>query len=249
LVPAADESESGSLARIERLERRIGMGGGAAAAPAQASASATTPVNSPAASVEAAVPTAVVEAPAVAVNLNTQAFKDAWPEILQAVNKQSKAVWMVAFTLQVIEYDSSSNVLTLQFLSARDLESFKGANNAPDVLRNAIDEILGVSVKFKPQFAEAQTTPIAVVPEALASPTVEPSAAADTSANGDEAEDVSLLEAEAEKLDEPVPTPAVEKPKTKSRNSKMVDEEARYGESMLREVLGAEPVDDKKSGR
>jgi DNA polymerase-3 subunit gamma/tau len=249
LVPAADESESGSLARIERLERRIGMGGGAAAAPAQASASATTPVNSPAASVEAAVPTAVVEAPAVAVNLNTQAFKDAWPEILQAVNKQSKAVWMVAFTLQVIEYDPSSNVLTLQFLSARDLESFKGANNAPDVLRNAIDEILGVSVKFKPQFAEAQTTPIAVVPEALASPTVEPSAAADTSANGDEAEDVSLLEAEAEKLDEPVPTPAVEKPKTKSRNSKMVDEEARYGESMLREVLGAEPVDDKKSGR
>ena len=249
LVPAADESESGSLARIERLERRIGMGGGVAAAPAQASAPATAAGNSPAAPVEAVVPTVVVETPAVAVNLTTQAFKDAWPEILQAVNKQSKAVWMVAFTLQVIEYDPSSNVLTLQFLSARDLESFKGANNAPDVLRNAIDEILGVSVKFKPQFAEAQTTPIAVVPEAVATPTVEPSVAADTSADGDEAEDVSLLEAEAEKLVEPVVAPAVEKPKTKSRNSKMVDEEARYGESMLREVLGAEPVDDKKSGR
>ena len=249
LVPAADESESGSLARIERLERRIGMGGGVAAAPAQASAPATAAGNSPAAPVEAVVPTVVVETPAVAVNLTTQAFKDAWPEILQAVNKQSKAVWMVAFTLQVIEYDPTSNVLTLQFLSARDLESFKGANNAPDVLRNAIDEILGVSVKFKPQFAEAQTTPIAVVPVALATPTVEPSVAADSSADGDEAEDVSLLEAEAEKLDEPVVAPAVEKLKTKSRNSKMVDEEARYGESMLREVLGAEPVDDKKSGR
>ena len=249
LVPAADETESGSLARIERLERRIGMGGGAAAAPAQASTPATTVVNTAATAVEAVVPTAVVAAPAVAANVNTQAFKDAWPEILQAVNKQSKAVWMVAFTLQVIEYDPTANVLTLQFLSARDLESFKGANNAPDVLRRAIDEILGVSVKFKPQFAEAQTTPIAVVPEAVAISTNEPADEVSNSANGDEAEDVSVLEAEAEKIDEPEVAPVVEKPKTKSRNSKMVDEQARYGESVLREVLGAEPVDDKKSGR
>jgi hypothetical protein len=29
----------------------------------------------------------------------------------------------------------------------------------------------------------------------------------------------------------------------------MVDEEARYGESLLREMLGAEPVEDKKNGR
>jgi DNA polymerase-3 subunit gamma/tau len=42
---------------------------------------------------------------------------------------------------------------------------------------------------------------------------------------------------------------AAEKPKSKSRNSKMVDEEARYGESLLREMLGAEPVEDKKNGR
>jgi hypothetical protein len=32
---------------------------------------------------------------------------------------------------------------------------------------------------------------------------------------------------------------------SKSRNSKMVDEDARYGESLLREMLGAEPMTDK----
>ena len=31
----------------------------------------------------------------------------------------------------------------------------------------------------------------------------------------------------------------------KSRNSNMVDESARYGESLLREMLGAEPISDK----
>jgi DNA polymerase-3 subunit gamma/tau len=33
----------------------------------------------------------------------------------------------------------------------------------------------------------------------------------------------------------------------KSRNS-MVNEDTRYGESLLREVLGAEPIQDPKSG-
>ncbi len=34
-------------------------------------------------------------------------------------------------------------------------------------------------------------------------------------------------------------------PETKSRNSGMADESARYGESLLREMLGAEPMQDK----
>jgi DNA polymerase-3 subunit gamma/tau len=250
LVPAADEGETGSLARIERLERRIGMGGGAAAAPAQAPAASAPSSVETRTSIETVVPTAVVEAPAAVLNLNTQAFKDAWPDILQAVNKQSKSVWMVAFTLQVIDYDATSNVLTLQFLSARDLDTFKGANNSPEILRNAIDEILGVTVKFKPQFVETQTTPIAVVSEPAAAAPVESPTTAVADTASEDTEDVSLLEAEAEKVAEPAAAaPAVEKPKAKSRNSKMVDEEARYGESMLREVLGAEPVEDKKNGR
>ena len=46
----------------------------------------------------------------------------------------------------------------------------------------------------------------------------------------------------AEEADEEVAEPVAE---TKSRNSGMADESARYGESLLREMLGAEPMQDK----
>jgi DNA polymerase-3 subunit gamma/tau len=147
---------------------------------------------------------------------------------------------MLAFALQVVDFDAAGVVLTLKFSSARDLEAFKGEGSATDVLRKAIDEVLGVTVMFKAQFSEPATAPIAVVAEAV------------TKAEGsvaDEAdEDVSLLEEEAD-ADEPEPAPVVEKAKPKSRNSKLVDEDSRYGESLLREMLGAEPIEDKKNTR
>jgi hypothetical protein len=43
-----------------------------------------------------------------------------------------------------------------------------------------------------------------------------------------------------EEVDEPKTAPT-------SRNS-MVNEDTRYGESLLREVLGAEPIQDPKAG-
>jgi DNA polymerase-3 subunit gamma/tau len=249
LVPAAADSEVGSLARIDRLERRIGMAGGeAAAAPAASSRPQTpSPAAAPAkaAATEPAAPVTVpieTVAPAQISALTTQNFKDAWVEILANVNKASKSAWMVAFALQVIEFEADGSVLTLKFSNARDLETFKSAGNAPDVLRKAIDEVLGVTVKFKPQFSETATAPIAIVAEASES---ESSTSIEVPSVSDD--EVSLLEEEAEA---PETKPVVaEKPKSKSRNSKMVDEEARYGESLLREMLGAEPVEDKKNGR
>jgi DNA polymerase-3 subunit gamma/tau len=265
LVPAAGDTEAGSLARLDRLERRIGMAAApesqaaASTAPAPASSapasSAPAKASSPAAEPTPAavsVPTEVVATESVPTiglaALTTQNFKDAWAEILSVVNKESKSAWMVAFSLQVIDFESADSVLTLQFSNARDLESFKSAGNAPDVLRRAIDSVLGVTVKFKPQFAETATKPIAIVTPVTevaedASPVADQSAPQEV-----EDEDVSLLEEEAMAA-EVKPAPVAEKPKAKSRNSKMVDEEARYGESLLREMLGAEPVDDKKNGR
>jgi nicotinamide mononucleotide adenylyltransferase len=82
---------------------------------------------------------------------------------------------------------------------------------------------LGVTVKFKPLIAEAVESTEAKT-EAL--PVV-----------------TSVEEVAAE-----VVAPVVEKkPAAKSRNSKMVNEEERYGDSLLREMLGAEPVDEKKN--
>lgn len=223
LVPAADQSEVGSLARIERLERRIGMSGGAGETTA-ASASSAPKSEVPATATAAPV---AVSAPIAA--LSTAAFKDAWQEILGVVNKANKAAWMLAFGLQVVDFEPNDSVLTLQFTSARDLESFKTSSNAPDILRKSIDQVLGVTVKFKPLIAESAEVKTEALPVVAPAPAVE-----------DVVEVEDVAEAPVEKI-------AEKKPAAKSRNSKMVNEEERYGESLLREMLGAEPVEDKKN--
>jgi DNA polymerase-3 subunit gamma/tau len=241
LVPSSDQTEVGSLARIERLERRIGVGSAEGSAPAAAPVPASAPVAKAAEPKEAepketepkAAPTADriadVSAPAGIGGVSLTQFKDSWPNILTIVNKKSKAAWMVAFALSVVDF--TGDVLTLKFLSQKDLDSFKNASGASEVLRGAIMDVLGVQVKFKAQIdakteeapavpvaapVNVETTPIAVV--------AEPAAPAEELPTDDSV------------------APVVE---SKSRNSGMADESARYGESLLREMLGAEPMQDK----
>ncbi len=245
LVPAASDSEAGSLARLDRLERRIGVSGSPELASGPGAASqpvASKPAPATSAPTEAIVVEGLSE-------LTTQGFKDSWADILSVVNKESKAAWMVAFALQVIDFDASTTILTLKFPNERDLETFKTSGNSTDVLRRAINSVLGVTVKFKPQFGAPATAPIAVVAEESAAETSTPVETTEPAASAEVEDDaVALLEEEAAAV-ESAPAPVVEKPKAKSRNSKLVDEESRYGESLLREMLGAEPVDDKKNGR
>lgn len=236
LVPSSDQTEVGSLARIERLERRIGVGG---AVPEQATpvsrigSEAPVGVPAPAAAPKVSAPVADktpdVSAPAGIGGITLTQFKDSWPNILSIVNKKSKAAWMVAFALTVVDF--TDDVLTLKFLSQKDLDSFKNSGDASEVLRGAIMDVLGIQVKYKAQIdAKAEpapavekvaTTPIAVVAEPVSKKPEE--------AVAEEAAPVTETVAE----------------ESKSRNSKMIDEDARYGESLLREMLGAEPMTDK----
>jgi DNA polymerase-3 subunit gamma/tau len=142
----------------------------------------------------------------------------AWPEILSQVKAESKSAWVVAFTLTVM--DLSGDVLTLKFLSHKDLDGFKADSRSTDALRKAIFAVLGLAVKFKPHVEESGGE---VVAEAAAE--VHPPTTA-----------IPVVKAEE---------PAA--PESKSRNG-MVNEEARYGESLLREMLGAEPMQDPKAG-
>jgi DNA polymerase-3 subunit gamma/tau len=246
LVPSSDQTEVGSLARIERLERRIGMGGAAEQA-VQTSAPTSAPVTQTSTPAPAAAQTpkqanpaadriAAVSAPAGVGGITLLQFRDAWPNILTIVNKKSKAAWMVAFALNVIDF--TGDVLTLKFLSQKDLDSFKNSDGASEVLRGAIMDVLGVQVKFKAQIDAKQeapaTTPIAVVKEtALAKPKVAEPVAEEP------------VEEEPEEPAAEEPAPIEDAPEAKSRNSGMADESARYGESLLREMLGAEPMQDK----
>jgi DNA polymerase-3 subunit gamma/tau len=261
LVPAADTSEVGSLARIERLERRIGLAsdGAAPAAPAAkaaapaAKAEPTKPATVPAAQAPAApaaqtlaVPAATPPASAGAVSipeLTTEAFRDSWQAILSRVEKASKSAWIVAYTLKVVEF--AEGVLTLRFMSQSDLETFKTSGQAPDVLRKAITDELGVTVKFKPLVeAVAPVVEVPVVPEPVATtPVVEvPAPTAEAPTTPIEVQAEPEVEAEAEPVAEEKPAKAA-----KSRKADVPDAE-RYGESILRE-FGAKPLDNPSGGR
>ena len=228
LVPSSDKTEVGSLARIERLERRMGVAQSPDAAPVQASPVQAPPVTAPSAPAQPVAPAAAKPAAAPSKpsaptapstnGVSTQAMVAAWPEILSQVKAESKSAWVVAFTLTVMEL--SGDVLTLKFLSHKDLDGFKADSRSTDALRKAIFAVLGLQVKFKPHVEESDGV---VVAEAA-----------------DDAHPHTTA-IPAMKAEEPAA------PEGKSRNG-MVNEEARYGESLLREMLGAEPMQDPKAG-
>jgi hypothetical protein len=195
------------------------------AAPVQ-SAPAAQPV-APAATKPAAA--APVAKPAAQTNVSTngvttQAMIAAWPEILSQVKAESKSAWVVAFTLTVM--DLSADVLTLKFLSQKDLDGFKADSRSTDALRKAIFAVLGLQVKFKPHVEESN----AEVSSEAAHDAHPPTTA------------IPVVKDEPVAKEEKPAAPA-----SKSRNG-MVDEDARYGESLLREMLGAEPMQDPKAG-
>jgi DNA polymerase-3 subunit gamma/tau len=230
LVPASDKTEVGSLARIERLERRMGVAPAAesVSAPVAASPSvAATKTAAPAPQASQPTKTAPVAPAAKPVAgsvpaVTQQVLMNAWPEIIGQVKKESRAAWMVAFTLTVM--DLTDDVLTLKFLSQKDLDSFKSDSRSTDALRKAIFAVLGIQVKFRPHIEEG-AEPASTSEEATPATTVIP---------------VVEQKQEIEEVAEPKAAPS-------SRNS-MVNEDTRYGESLLREVLGAEPIQDPKAG-
>ena len=275
LVPAADRTEIGSQARLERLERRIGVGSApapaataaatASTAPTQAAPSASAPVDAPivevpkktkpaikpvdfpsSSSAPATTPIATVQetpapaAPAAASPISAVTsveLREAWPDVLAAVNKISKQAWMIAFTLTVVDF--ADDVLTLRFATQRDLDVFKTPQGGSDAVRKAIFDLLGVQVRFKAQVAEEAEAPAA--PAAKATPVSE-APVVEAPAEPDLPE--PPVESQPEPAQDSAPEPEAE-PAPPAEPKFARDEDERYGESLLREMLGAKPMNDK----
>ena len=174
LVPAADESERGTLARVERLERRIGVAGDAAPAPAEeatktppapVSAKRTNPPPAPGpakpivskpAPAEPATPAEApmaAKAPAPAASATDVTFdqlKDAWSQIVEAVGERKRTAWAVVFTAKPMGL--KDDVLALAFPSENDVAGFRqpqaAGESVSEILRQAIVDVLGIRVKF-----------------------------------------------------------------------------------------------------
>jgi DNA polymerase-3 subunit gamma/tau len=274
LVPESDETERGALARVERLERRIGVDGGVAeSAPAvqprgvqptgvQPGAVASTgrvaptapipPVGGTARPIRPVEPTAepaaaetpaVVEAVAEAKAVSLQQMRDSWPEILESV-KEKRNAWMVVYTSQARALDG--DVLTVTFPNESDVASFKKpqgpGESVSEILRTAILSILGLRVKF---IAKVEPTLAAIVEEIAVS---EADAPEPTEPDAEpRVDDVGWAVAEIPGSMEPDSSAAV-KPEPASRakatSTPSAPEPQRYGESVVREILGASFIEE-----
>ena len=256
LVPESDESERGALARVERLERRIGVDGSAVAAPpappvapvAKTAPSSAKAPERPVPEPVAPAPTpAVIEAVAEAKTVTLQQMRDSWPEILESV-KEKRNAWMVVYTSQARALEG--DVLTLTFPNETDVASFKKpqgpGESVSEILRSAILSILGLRVKF---IAKVEPTMAAVaeeiaVSEADAPEPTEP----DSEPPVDEA---GWAVAEIPGSAEPEPVAATKPDRAakaatpaKSSTPASVAESQRYGESVVREILGASFIEE-----
>lgn len=253
LVPAVDASERGALARVERLERRIGVDGtGSSPGPARPApstgtttdgrattdgrtsteastgdiprTSAETSAETSTESVPASIPAAAGSSPDSPAgqpgSVTLQQMKDAWPQVIETVEKAKRSAWAVVFTSQPRAL--VGDVLTLSFVSENDVAAFKQQTPGQGVseqLRQAILAVLGVRVKF---LARVDTAPATEGQARTAEATASGSGWAAEPAAGSAAGDPPHSEEPSSASDEPPPY-----------------ESARYGESVVREILGA----------
>ena len=225
LVPAQDSTETGSLARIDRLERRMGLGGNA---PAQASApvtSAPAPVSTQTAAVAGVAP--VVMAPitnqipvvsdVVAPAVTWEMMKSSWDEIKTKLSTISRSAWLVVNPQTPVAFDGK--VLDILFANEHDKNVFKdgGQNSPSELLRKAIVEVLGVRVQYRAAISTAGE-PIVQVSKPMAAAPTEPIA----------------------KVTEPETDNSKE---VNENRNKLIDEDSIVGDSVLRNLLGAEPIE------
>jgi len=219
LVPAQDSSETGSLARIERLERRMGLGGNAPASTAPVATAVSSPVSTPLSTNTQATPvtTNTAATPVGVPAVSWDVMQSSWGDVMTKLASISRSAWQVVLPQTPVGFNGE--VLDIRFANEHDMQVFKdgGTSSPSEVLRKAIFEVLGVRVKYR---AVAANTGEPVVQVSV--PKQEP---------------VALVTEPIAKVEEKIE-------EVNQNRNKLIDEDAQMGDSVLRDVLGAEPIED-----
>ena len=157
-VPAAPEVTSAPPAAPEVTSAPAAS---APAAPASAptpapaaSAQAPTPEPTASSTASSAPEPAAPAQPAVPSGPVTfERITASWPAVLTRLESISRTSWLLATAVQPLAYVADTEVLTLGFTSQHDVAKFKGTtpgNGPSDHLRSAIEQELGVRVKYLP---------------------------------------------------------------------------------------------------
>jgi DNA polymerase-3 subunit gamma/tau len=156
-------------------------------------------------------------------------MRDAWPEILEVVQKAKRTAWMVVYTSTPRALND--DVFTLSFPSETDVSNFKerptSGDSVSEQLRAAITTVLGIRVKF---VARVDATAAPGAESAPAVETAAPAVAASTGWN------VAVIPGS----DGDGATPARDARASSGRTSST----ARYGEAVVRELLGASFIEE-----
>ena len=164
LLPMGDASDSGMLARLERLERVQGM---ATSAPATVPAPATAPAKKaePVAKsiveekveVKAVVEEVKKSAAAPVDALDVAALRRMWPEVIENVKKRRRLTWsLLSASAQILGLDEKAITIGIANAGARD--SFI-RSESDEILRQAFIDVTGLDRKI----------------EALVDPSIDPS--------------------------------------------------------------------------
>ena len=279
LIPSSDESERGALARVERLERRIGVE--APVAPGARTEASNVPARTaqPTAPPAARIPsppvneppaTAASEAPLEVTAITFQQVKDSWPEILEVLEKAKLSAWMIVYTARPLEL-RADNVLVLSFPSQNDVDALKlraaPGEGVADYFKQAVFDVLGFrplllakvdAAKVVAAKVDAAGPPVQETPPEPTEPDVEPPVPSGTTW---ETAVVTDAEPETKRASEEpskaVPRGAVPSksqetaPKAKQVIAKPTiqkpsepGDKQRYGEAVVREILGASFIEE-----
>ncbi len=279
LIPSSDESERGALARVERLERRIGVE--ARVAPGARTEASNVPARTaqPTAPPAARIPsppvneppaTAASEAPLEVTAITFQQVKDSWPEILEVLEKAKLSAWMIVYTARPLEL-RADNVLVLSFPSQNDVDALKlraaPGEGVADYFKQAVFDVLGFrplllakvdAAKVVAAKVDAAGPPVQETPPEPTEPDVEPPVPSGTTW---ETAVVTDAEPETKRASEEpskaVPRGAVPSksqetaPKAKQVIAKPTiqkpsepGDKQRYGEAVVREILGASFIEE-----
>ncbi len=284
LIPSSDESERGALARVERLERRIGVE--APVAPGARTEASNVPARTaqPTAPPAARIPsppvneppaTAASEAPLEVTAITFQQVKDSWPEILEVLEKAKLSAWMIVYTARPLEL-RADNVLVLSFPSQNDVDALKlraaPGEGVADYFKQAVFDVLGFrplllakvdaakvdAAKVDAAKVDAAGPPVQETPPEPTEPDVEPPVPSGTTW---ETAVVTDAEPETKRASEEpskaVPRGAVPSksqetaPKAKQVIAKPTiqkpsepGDKQRYGEAVVREILGASFIEE-----
>jgi len=171
LLPAAATGDAGLLARLERLERRLGSGEAAQrpeqreSHPARPALAAAAPRPEPVvprpARPESPAETAPRPAetaprpPAAASAADAGSIRERWPEILDAVGRRSKVAWVQLDNATVESLQDG--ILTLRFAQAGNAAGFTARGSDQD-LAQVLGQLLGISPKIRPVVADPDTS-------------------------------------------------------------------------------------------